>query len=864
MSAQAMKRGVDGEPAAEADVKSAQPATQGRALVRKAPHPPEIEILRLAWRAALVPPHLIPPYENLALGGLGRLADSAALIRVSGPEQLDVLMAGPTIEALINQPSRGAPINARSGGLPRALHEAVARALKQSHPAEAVAHAVVSGLVCSYDLLALPLSNRWGPPLCQVYMKEREQKYSLVDAIFSATDEGVVALAVIRDEKQNACDFEIVALNDGAARLLKRSAVDLRGRRLSEVLVAPGRGGALSSLFGVVENGGGAGFEISAFLDCDADTHLSVNASAMGDLVAVTLTDISEIKARETSFRLLFDGSPTPTALCDPETLGFLAVNDAAAALWGFSRQDLLMMSAFDIIPEEGWDDLRASARHDPAGLVAQRIGRQVRSDRSQLDVIVHSRAITFRDRHAHLITIIDVTEKQRAEVRLAHMAHHDALTDLPNRAQFRQKLDEALARLDPEQGHLGLFYLDLDQFKSVNDTLGHSVGDALLRAVADRLRVCLRSTDIVARFGGDEFAILRTGLAGPDEASSFASYVVDAVSRPFVIDGHSLDIGTSIGIAMAPGDGLSSDLLLKNADMALYRAKDGGRRGFHFFEPDFHFFEPEMDARVRARRLLEIDLRRALAAGEFELYYQPFVSLKSGTITGFEALLRWHHPLRGMVPPAEFIPLSEEIGLIVPLGEWVLRQACAEAARWPGNLKVAVNLSSVQFKTGNVTHAVLSALANSGLPPSRLDLEITETILLAESEANLATLYRLRGLGVSVSMDDFGTGYSSLSYLRAFPFDKIKIDRSFVSELSDDGDCMAIVRAVAGLGSSLGILTTAEGVETGEQLAWLRNEGCTEMQGYYFSPPVPASKIALMLKANESADPRFGAAVKH
>jgi diguanylate cyclase (GGDEF)-like protein len=436
-------------------------------------------------------------------------------------------------------------------------------------------------------------------------------------------------------------------------------------------------------------------------------------------------------------------------------------------------------------------------------------------------------------------------------------MAHHDALTDLPNRAMFRERLDEALSRLHPDQGELAVLYLDLDQFKAINDTLGHSTGDALLRAVANRLRGCLRASDVVARFGGDEFAMFRPGMSGPNEASALASYLVDAVGRPFLIEGHTLEIATSIGVAMSPGDGASCDLLLKSADMALYRAKEEGRRAFRFFEP-------EMDARAQARRLLETDLRRALGAGEFELYYQPLVSLKTGAITGFEALMRWHHPTRGMVPPAEFIPLSEEIGLIVPLGEWALRQACAEAVRWPGDLKVAVNLSSIQFKAGNVIHAVLTALANSGLPASRLELEITESILLAESESNLTTLHRLRSLGASVSMDDFGTGYSSLSYLRAFPFDKIKIDRSFVQELSDGGGSTAIVRAVAGLGSSLGISTTAEGVETDEQLAWLRREGCTEMQGYYFSPPVPASKILPMLKANQTADPRFGPMLTH
>ncbi len=587
----------------------------------------------------------------------------------------------------------------------------------------------------------------------------------------------------------------------------------------------------------------------------------AMTGRAINDLVAVRLTEITDLKAREASFRLLFDGNPIPTALCDPRSYGFLAVNDAAASLWGHSREALLGMSLYDVAPREDWDDMRRCAQQAPARPVQERMGRQLRSDGAVIDVIFYWRALTFRERPAELVTFLDVTEKRRAERRLAHMAHHDDLTDLPNRAFFRKSLDAALSRLYPSQGQsaagdVGVFYLDLDQFKAVIDTLGHSTGDALLRAVADRLRAGLRPTDVVARFGGDEFAILRGGLKGPDEAGALASYVVDLVSRPFVIDGHSVEIATSIGVAMAPGDGVSSDLLLKNADMALYRAKEEGRRAFRFFEP-------EMDARARARRLLEIDLRRALPAGQFELYYQPLVALKSGAITGFEALLRWHHPARGMVPPAEFIPLAEEIGLIAPLGEWVLRQACAEAARWPGDLKIAVNLSPVQFRTGNLTHSILTALASSGLPASRLELEITETILLAESEANLAMLHRLRALGVSVSMDDFGTGYSSLSYLRAFPFDKLKIDRSFVSDLSAGG-CMAIVRAVTGLGTSLGISTTAEGVETSEQLEWLRNEGCTEMQGYYFSPPVPASKILPMLKANESIDPRFLPAVRH
>ena len=508
-------------------------------------------------------------------------------------------------------------------------------------------------------------------------------------------------------------------------------------------------------------------------------------------LVAAWLADNGE--AREASFRLLFEGNPIPTALCDAEGYGFLAVNDAAAALWGHSREALLGMSLYDVAPREDWDEMRR-ARQAPA---QERVGRQLRADGALIDVICHWRALTFRERRAELVTFIDVTEKQRAERRLAHMAHHDGLTDLPNRACFRDSLAAALSRLRAAQGraqdHVGVFYLDLDQFKAVVDALGHAAADALLCAVADRLRAGLRPTDVVARFGGDEFAILRSGLDGPDEARALAADIVELVGRPFVVEGQTIEIATSIGVALAPGHGVCPNLLLKNADMALYRAKQEGRRAFRFFEP-------AMDASVRARRLLEIDLRRALPAAQFELYYQPLVSLKSGAITGFEALLRWHHPTRGLVAPAEFIPLAEEIGLIAPLGEWVLRQACAEAARWPGDLKIAVNLSPAQFRNGNLAHAILTALADSGLPASRLELEITETVLLAESEANLAMLHRLRALGVSVSMDDFGTGYSSLAYLRAFPFDKLKIDRSFVSGLSSGG-CMAIVRAVTGLG---------------------------------------------------------------
>jgi diguanylate cyclase (GGDEF)-like protein len=426
--------------------------------------------------------------------------------------------------------------------------------------------------------------------------------------------------------------------------------------------------------------------------------------------------------------------------------------------------------------------------------------------------------------------TYIDVTERHRNEARIQHMAHHDALTELPNRLLFHQRLGEELARI-ARGGNLAVLCLDLDHFKNVNDTLGHPVGDVLLKMVADRLSNCLRDTDVVARFGGDEFAVIMP--------------IVDGVlSSPYEIEQQEIMIGVSIGIAIAPSDGNAADALLRNADIAMYRAKADGRG-------QFHFFEPEMDRCIQARRTLELELRKALSNGEFELYYQPVVNLRSGDVSGFEALLRWHHPERGMVSPAEFIPLAEETGLIIPLGEWVLRKACAEAMTWPLPIGVAVNLSPVQFKSRNLVQAVLTALAYSRLPPERLELEITETVLLGETDANLATLHQLRELGVHISMDDFGTGYSSLSYLRSFPFDKIKIDQSFVRELAERPDCRAIVRAVASLGTSLGITTTAEGVETQEQFDRLCAEGCTEMQGYLFSPARPASEAVMLMLRN-------------
>ena len=456
--------------------------------------------------------------------------------------------------------------------------------------------------------------------------------------------------------------------------------------------------------------------------------------------------------------------------------------------------------------------------------------------------------AVTHRpvDGGGWVATYEDLTERRASEARLVHMARHDALTGLPNRTLLREHLELALAR-GRRGGSVAVLCLDLDRFKAVNDLLGHPAGDALLCAVADRLRMCVRETDLVVRLGGDEFAVVQETARQPVEASALARRLIDAISAPFEIERQPVTIGTSVGIALSE-DGLSTpDALLKCADLALHEVKSVDRG-------TFRFFEAEMDAVMQVRRALELDLRRTLAAGQFEVFYQPLVKTSGAGISGFEALLRWHHPQRGTVSPALFIPMAEEIGLIGAIGEWVLRQACVDAAGWPGALKVAVNLSPAQFRGRSLAADVEAALAASGLPPQRLELEITESVLMQDDDGVLDTLHALRAMGVRIAMDDFGTGYSSLSYLRRFPFDKIKIDQSFVRGMADHEDCSAIVRAVVGLGRSMGMMVNAEGVETAGQLSALQAEGCVEVQGYLFSKPKPVGDVAELLRVHGNA----------
>jgi diguanylate cyclase (GGDEF)-like protein/PAS domain S-box-containing protein len=795
----------------------------------------DVPVLQRKWLAAVRPGEGLPRYEEVMLGSLGRLADHMLLLNEKN-ERLEVSRTGRYIQKWLDDERWDIPLSALTPDCATALGEAAANAIRNSRPYLAVAHCVRDGMVRTYDVLALPTASRWGGTLVGIYVNEREAHYNLLDAIYSTTDEGVLSLATIRDAAGRPSDFQIVHHNKGATKLLKVPSPELQWRRLSEGGNLLCSADVVLRLRDVVVRGHGDQFE----LDND-DRSLRLSVTAFGDILSLTISDVTALKRREASFRLLFDNNPMPMWVFDAETMGFLSVNDAAVQHYGYSREKFLKMQLREIWPEDEWVSHGEALREVGESYRSTRHWRHLKADGSEIQVLTFGRRVSFGGRDGYLVAIVDITERRKTEARIAYMAHHDGLTNLPNRELYQERLKQALESGEGGNKRVAVLCVDLDLFKNVNDSLGHPVGDRLLKLVAERLRGQVRGNNLAARLGGDEFAVILPSDVSPNEASGFAARLINVLSAPYDLDGNEVVIGASIGIALSPGDGESSEELMRNADLALYRAKEDGG-GVH------RFFEREMDRQAQKRRDMELDLRRALANGEFELHYQPLVHVASDSISGFESLLRWRHPAKGMISPADFIPVAEDIGLIVAIGEWVLREACAEAMKWPADIKVAINLSPVQFRSRNLVQIVISALAQSGLSPGRLELEITESVFLAETEANLAILHQLRELGVSISMDDFGTGYSSLSYLRSFPFDKIKIDRSFVKDLAKRSDSVAIVRAISGLGRSLNITTTAEGVETMDQLDWLRAEGCNEVQGFLFSAARPASEIEQLL----------------
>jgi diguanylate cyclase (GGDEF)-like protein/PAS domain S-box-containing protein len=565
---------------------------------------------------------------------------------------------------------------------------------------------------------------------------------------------------------------------------------------------------------------------------------------------ALTLADRAAAELAETRSFLdtVIEGMPAILFVNDVRTGAFAMLNRAGEAALERPRAEVVGKGYADVFDADPAHALQEQDNRLLSGAVGTATLEVAYRDRAGATKLLSIRKMLIRDAGGapqYAVSVCDdITEQRANEARIAHLAGHDALTGLPNRVLFHDRLVRSLRGAGPE-AQIAVLCIDLDRFKTINDTLGHPVGDALLTQVAQRLSTCLREGDTVARLGGDEFAIIQHRVDGPDAPGCLAARIVEALGDVFVVNDQHLVAGASVGIALAPTDGQTAEELLKKADMAMYRAKAEGRGAFRYFEPD-------MDVRLQERRRLELELRRALAAGEFTLHYQPLLHVAENRITGCEALLRWNHPTRGLITADHFVPLAEEIGLIVPLGEWVIRQACADALLMPGHMKVAVNLSPAQFKSDGLIGTVMQALGSSGLDPRRLELEITESVLLQDSEANVKLLHDLRALGVRICMDDFGTGYSSLSYLRSFPFDKIKIDRSFVADVNDDRDANAIVRAVASLGHSLGMATTAEGVETAGQLDMIRSQGCTEVQGYFISRPVSCTDLLQLVASDD------------
>jgi diguanylate cyclase (GGDEF)-like protein/PAS domain S-box-containing protein len=570
-------------------------------------------------------------------------------------------------------------------------------------------------------------------------------------------------------------------------------------------------------------------------LSGDRWIRIEEHRTADGGSIGVRI-DITDLKRREASFRLLFEENPLPMWVVDVNTLELLAVNAATCRHYGYSREQMLLMTAGDLRVPEETEGLRNEFRENKGMQTAQDTRRHITADGRVIEVAIEARPLRYHDRDACIAVAFDMTDRKRAEQRILHLACHDALTDLPNRAAVDSHFSRVLNGARLRGGSFAVLCIDFDRFKQINDLFGHSMGDKALREASRRLEVAAQGA-FLARIGGDEFIAITEHDPLPSSAELLANRLRGALDSDIEIDGHSFDLDLSIGIAVYPRDGDDARSLFANADAALYRAKHEGRGANRFFTP-------AMDQQLRDRRALERDLKSAVANGELFLEYQP-QRHSNGAIIGFEALVRWHHPQRGIVPPAEFIPIAEESDIIVEIGAWVLREACREAVSWDASLQVAVNVSAIQFRRGDLQHLVRTVLHESGISPARLELEITEGVLIENVARAASMLKALKILGIRIALDDFGTGYSSLSYLQSFPLDRIKIDRSFIASLGHTDRSLAIVRAVIGLAHGLGLPVLAEGVETNEQLATLIREGCDEMQGYLIGRPRPIGVYA-------------------
>lgn len=565
--------------------------------------------------------------------------------------------------------------------------------------------------------------------------------------------------------------------------------------------------------------------------------------TAEGGVIGLRV-DITEMKQREESFRLLFESNPVPLLVCDHVTHTVRSANSAACHHFGYDKHLLEGLSTRELFEPDEWPE--ASEMLLTSSSEKDRFWRQRAADGTRLDSVLFSRRFTHEGHAATILSIFDVTERRRIEARMAHMARHDELTGLANRAHCRERLHDLLA-LTGDREVITIAMVDLDHFKAINDTFGHPIGDALLADAASRMMALVPPGALLCRIGGDEFAILFRN-SSKTQVEIICKSIITTLSQPFFVRGHSLHIGATIGLANSPYDAGDAETLLRYADLALYAAK-ADRRG------TVRRFETQMDAAAQEKTRLEIDFRKAIANGDLQVHYQPLICLESGDIEGYEALLRWPHPERGEISPDVFIPLAEEIGMIDTIGHFVMNTACREAMNWPEHIRISVNVSPLQFRGGNILNVVLRALGASGLAPERLEIEITEAVLMEKGTQTSSIIRQLRSFGIGISMDDFGTGYSSLRYLLSYPFTKIKIDKSFIINLENEHNSRAIIRAIIGLGKSLGLTVTAEGIEHEGVRDYLRNEGCAQGQGYLFGRAEPATAIAITApSANKNA----------